>query len=57
MAMPAGVRPAISLLLDATAGDLALLPKALRQVIAVTAPYLDQSAVLELEKLAQAFVD
>lgn len=54
MALPSAVRPALLHLVEASGGDGLALHSALRNVIAVTANYLDAAAVSDLEKLAQA---
>ncbi len=56
MALPSAVRPALMRLVDASGDDGPALHGALRNVITVTANYLDPAAVSDLEKLAQALV-
>jgi hypothetical protein len=52
MALPASVRPALSKLVDVSAGSAADTAAAARVVIAVATPFLDTRARAELEQLA-----
>lgn len=56
MALPSAVRPALTRLVEASSGDGLALRSALRNVITITADYLDTAAISDLEKLAQALV-
>lgn len=52
-ALPASVRSSLTRLAEATEGEVPHLTSALTDVIAVAAPFLDDPARLELERLAR----
>ena len=52
LTLPSAVRPALAKLIEASAGQPAGLAEAVRNVISVTANFLDSHARLELEQLA-----
>ena len=52
MALPTSVRPALSKLVDASAGSAANTAEAVRLVMAVTTSFLDKHAQAELDQLA-----
>jgi hypothetical protein len=54
LALPATMRPAFALLVDASAGERAAVARATRDVILATAGFLDSAARHELEQLAIA---
>jgi hypothetical protein len=54
LALPAGVRDAVSRLIDASAGDGRALAAATRAAAAAAAPQLDPAARLDLDRLAAA---
>jgi hypothetical protein len=54
IALPASVRPALSKLVDVSAGSSADAAAAVRLVMAVATPFLDTKAQTELEQLARA---
>jgi len=52
LALPHPVRPALTKLVEASAGSPSSAAEAVRAVITVTADFLDQNARLELDRLA-----
>lgn len=52
LALPASVRPALGVLVEASGGEWTSLSSAIRTVMTVTSSFLDPSARLELDKLA-----
>ena len=52
LALPVAVRPAVLKLVDASAGDTTTAGQAVRDVMSVTANFLDSGARLELDQLA-----
>jgi hypothetical protein len=54
LALPTPIRPALASLVDASGGDCAAVCPALRNVMAVTANFLDSAARSELDQLADA---